>query len=433
MNPKALSIFVIVLVLGGCIGYGVSLVYTPQILADVLPNNYKSRLDELSQQYLSLSGDYNLTLDQLKVLQGKYDRLLEEQGALTEEFEALSEEYAALDEEHRALRIELNETLEEYNSLLMQYLVVTGQAPLKPQPLSEDTIRRDFAWVYGGKTWALSLYVPEQLYLYYSGRTRVPTEDYSVYVTHPNDDEYISTIVGEFNEISLEEGYSEKQRVDLVIAFVQSLPYTPDIVSTSFDEYPRYPIETLVDGGGDCEDTSILTSALLYAMGYDIVLISPPSHVGVGVAVDAEGVYWLHEAKKYFYIETTGEGWKLGELPDEYQGEQANVYPIIPIPVCTHQWTASILRRRLTIVADVQNVGTAEARGVKLYVAFEGEKGEIWNPEESAFYNIDVGGEITVVLELNVPEHVRTRLIVRVLDPWGNVMDESQSDWFETN
>jgi hypothetical protein len=123
----------------------------------------------------------------------------------------------------------------------------------------------------------------------------------------------------------------------------------------------------------------------------------------------------------------------LGELPDEYRGEQANVYPIIPIPICTHQWTASILRHRLTIVAKVQNVGTAEARGVKLYVAFEGEEGEIWNPAESAFYNIDVGGEITVVLELNVPENVRTRLIVRVQDPWGNAMDESRSDWFETD
>ena len=32
------------------------------------------------------------------------------------------------------------------------------------------------------------MYVPEQLYQYYADKTRIPTEDYSVYITHPHED-----------------------------------------------------------------------------------------------------------------------------------------------------------------------------------------------------------------------------------------------------
>jgi hypothetical protein len=433
MGWKYLALLLIGVVLGGSAGYGVSLVYTPEFLKEVLPDNYKSKLDGLLQQFQNLTGRHEAVVSDIDALQKRYDDLEGEHQDLEDSYTALSEGFAALSEEHEALREAYNETLDNYAILLMQYQVVTGSAPLTPQTEEDGTIRRDFAWIYGGETYAISLYVPEQLYQYYGEKMRIPTEDYSVYVTHPHDDDYISTIIGRFDEIALEEGYDEEQEVNLVIAFVQSLPYAPDDVSTSFDEYPRYPIETLVDGGGDCEDTSILASALLDSMGYGVVLVSLPNHVGVGVAADAYGTYWLHEGTKYFYIETTGEGWELGELPGQYQGEPTQVYPIIPVPVCTHDWSASILRQKLTLVANIRNVGTAEARGVKLYAAFDGGGGVVWNPVESAFFNLDPGEETTVMLELVVPRDVETRLLVRILDPWGNVMDESHSEWFDTD
>jgi hypothetical protein len=433
MSWKYIALLLIGVILGGGAGYGVSLVYTPEILEGVLPDNYKSRLDGLIQQYQNLTDRYETAISEIEALQGSYDQLAGEYQDLAESHSSLSEDFAALSEDHEALWEAYNETLESYSSLLMQYQVITGSAPLTPQTTEDGTIRRDFAWIYAGKTYALTLYVPEQLYQYYVDKTRIPTEDYSVYVTHPHDDEYLSTIIDKFDEIALQEGYGEEQEVNLVIAFVQSLPYTPDEVSTSFDEYPRYPIETLVDGGGDCEDTSILASALLDSMDYGVVLISLPNHVAVGVAADAYGIYWLHEGTKYFYLETTGEGWELGELPGQFQGESAQVYPIIPVPVCTHDWSASILRQKLTLVANIRNVGTAEARGVKLYAAFDAGGGAVWNPVESAFFNLDPGEETTVMLELVVPRNVHTRLLVRILDPWGNVMDESHSEWFDTD
>jgi hypothetical protein len=164
-----------------------------------------------------------------------------------------------------------------------------------------------------------------------------------------------------------------------------------------------------------------------------VVLINLPGHVAIGVAVEASGTYWLHDGTQYFYVETTGEGWEIGELPEAHQGESAVVYPLLPVPVCTHTWAASTLRHKVSIVADIQNVGTAEATGIKLFVAFEGDGDVLWNPRESDFFDLDVGEETTIMLELDEPRNVHTRLLIRVLDPFGAVMDESHSLWYDTD
>jgi hypothetical protein len=447
MSAKLYALALVGVLLGGCLGYGLGLFYTPPFLEGTFPDSYKERLDDLTQGYLNLSSRYDVAVseiddldgaivdleEQLDDLEGEYVELDEEKGSLEEGLDAVSDAYFSLSDEHEELTAALNETQESYDTLLMQYMIVTNSSPLSPQTPPEGTIRRDFAWVYGGETWTLTLSIPEHLYYYYSNKTRVPTEDYSVYVTHPGDDEYVSSIIERFDEIVVEEDYDETQKVNLMVAFVQSLPYTTDDVTTDYDEYPRYPLETLVEGGGDCEDTSILACALLDSMGLDVVLINPPNHVAVGVAMDASGTYWTHKGIQYFYVETTGEGWEIGEVPEEHQGESAFVYPVQPVPIITHGWTASTLRRRVTLVADVQNVGTAEATGVKLFAAFELEDGLFLNPVQSNFFDLGVGEETTVMLEFTEPPNMYARIVVRILDPFGFVMDESNSAWFDTD
>jgi hypothetical protein len=168
-------------------------------------------------------------------------------------------------------------------------------------------------------------------------------------------------------------------------------------------------------------------------MGFDVVLINLPDHYAVGVAVEAYGTYWVYEGVDYFYVETTGEGWEIGELPEEHQGAPAVIYPLLPVPVCTLQWTASTLNHKVTLVADVQNVGTGDATGIKLFAGFEDGEGRIWNPVEGEFFDLGVGEEITVMLELDEPRGMHIRLVARVLDPWGYVMDESHSVWYDTD
>jgi hypothetical protein len=91
----------------------------------------------------------------------------------------------------------------------------------------------------------------------------------------------------------------------------------------------RFPIETLVDYGGDCEDTSILFATIVIILNYEAIFISPPSHYAVGVwGTNLQGTYWTYNSKNYYYCETTGNNFRIGELPSEFRDLSANLYSI---------------------------------------------------------------------------------------------------------
>lgn len=131
-------------------------------------------------------------------------------------------------------------------------------------------------------------------------------------------------------EASSQEGFDSYDEVSFVLAFIQSLPYTSDSVTSGHDEYPRFPLETLVDNGGDCEDTAILFATLTLIMGYGTVYISPPEHYAVGILGEEglPGYYFIFEDGHYYYCETTGDGWAIGDIPPEYQDVEATIYRI---------------------------------------------------------------------------------------------------------
>lgn len=145
-------------------------------------------------------------------------------------------------------------------------------------------------------------------------------------------DETIIEASEEFRNASDKRGYDADTEVSFVLSFIQSLEYTSDKITTGFDEYPRFPLETLADRGGDCEDTSVLFATLIILLGYDAVLFiireenADVGHMAVGVSLDnGEGHYVDHEGKKYYYAETTGENWKIGDLPKEYSNAEIRV------------------------------------------------------------------------------------------------------------
>ncbi len=131
-----------------------------------------------------------------------------------------------------------------------------------------------------------------------------------------------------------ERGYSLLATLSTFIAAVQSFPYRLDIESKQIADYWRYPNETLADGEGDCEDSSILLGALLRRSGYICALIAMPGHIAVGVQAptDIEGDFLLHEGIRYYYCETTAEGWQIGAAPPDVAKTEMSV---IPIPAWT--------------------------------------------------------------------------------------------------
>jgi hypothetical protein len=154
-------------------------------------------------------------------------------------------------------------------------------------------------------------------------------DDYPDLARDSEDDYYIDSMVEKINSAAIDAGYTELEKINFVISFVQNLPYTADNVSTPLNEYPKYPIETLFDRGGDCEDTSILVAALLDRLGYDVVLLilDNYSHCAVGINIDASGYYYMNNDTRYYYLETTGEGWVIGDMP-EFDEYYAYIYPV---------------------------------------------------------------------------------------------------------
>ena len=94
--------------------------------------------------------------------------------------------------------------------------------------------------------------------------------------------------------------------------FVQSLPY--DTKSGVLDSPPRFPVETFVDGTGNCEDKSVLLAGLLSREGYDVVLFLflPEHHIALGIRNSS----YSFQDTGYTYIETTGT-LLVGEVPSE--------------------------------------------------------------------------------------------------------------------
>lgn len=140
---------------------------------------------------------------------------------------------------------------------------------------------------------------------------------------------------------------------------VAEIVYNEDAF-TGYDEYPKYPIETLVDGSGDCEDTSILLASLLRGFQYrwqtnlagtpiehdfddvNIGFLVMPGHIAVGYwTPEFEQIfdpsykyyglidvarYTDKDGKKYCYVETTSNDFVVCELPSQAKEISKNVY-----------------------------------------------------------------------------------------------------------
>ncbi len=175
------------------------------------------------------------------------------------------------------------------------------------------------------KTWTYTAKLSNARYNYYKGlerKTYYGRTDYASYAQDPMDDGEIAELIKAFREGAAE--YDKNQLARLVVAFVQSFEYVSDEDWTgTYDEYPKYPYETLYDHCGDCEDTAILLVTLLREMGYDACLMLLPGHMAVGIlgGDSVNGAYKLYGNKKYFYIETTATEYRIGDIPRNYRVE----------------------------------------------------------------------------------------------------------------
>ena len=242
----------------------------------------------------------------------------------------------------------------------------------------------EHTWEYNKKNCTISLNISKNLYNYFRNE-----REHLAYRYQFQEDElppnYFSFMLSEHDRPvmhALAEEFSrnaitELDRINLALSFVQSLPYAYDSATKGIDEYVRYPIETLVDGCGDCEDKVALLTALLYEMDVDFVLLILPEHMALGVhcdEVEAER-YLLFREKRYCYMETSMPNWKIGQIPEDYVDTRMEAVPIDDTPsllmkaVRFESKPTNVNKKAdCTLQLDLHNLGPGRVTNVWLHV-----------------------------------------------------------------
>ncbi|WP_340818180.1 hypothetical protein [Methanolobus sp. WCC4] len=311
-----------------------------------------------------------------------------------------------------------------------------GKARETDLRINEDTIERIYRWDYESTEFTVEYEYNIEAYDSYSERSR--NREYTHFVNDPYDDELISMIASQLSELAEEGGYSRDDIPYIAMTFVQSLPYVSDSASAGYDEYPRFPFETLYHGGGDCEDSSILLASLLYDMGYGVALIELPGHMAVGVkgSSDLQGSYYEYSGVRYYYLETTNSGWDVGVIPDEYAGLEATVVPVFEgypelMPEFSGKGQSIGQVTYVDLEIEVVNVGSGDAEDVVIYATLETTTdGMVWDDMETDT-NIDLAVDEALtytVYDLHVPAGEKYRVGIWA---WGQNADPAYvySDW----
>lgn len=302
-----------------------------------------------------------------------------------------------------------------------------------PDLSTGKTLKQEFEQTVNGRKTVLTAKVPKALYDYYKDRKRIL--DWGTYVSDTLDDGYINGLVRQLRAFADRHGYSDRQLVNHAVAVVQQMKYTQDKPTTGYNEYPKFPVETLVDRGGDCEDSCILLAELLQKLGYGVVLlvIRDAQHMALGVTGDdsLEGAHYDYKGQRYYYLETTAGGWEVGQVPKQVRNSngKAKIHEVKNNPVLVHQWGLSgRAKGGVKATVGVQNVGDATAKTAEVQVRFEDGSGKVVTSKRNSVPPIRPKKHKEVSMTLVPPDNKKLRAHVRVfLD--GKLHDESKSEY----
>lgn len=205
-----------------------------------------------------------------------------------------------------------------------------------------DTFDQLFFWEAYGTDWQWEIAIPKPLYWHYKDQTYRPPYtqgDWHKYVVDPDDDAYVESLSA--NLLAAISNYHSDSSslyygfLQFALQFVEAaIPYRFDTNDWAMDEWPRYPVETLVEGMGDCEDTAILFASIVRPYTQGVHLIILPGHCAAAVPVDWSYIenatfplgYYEYGGLYYVMVETTGDppdGFLIGELPDSVAADWA--------------------------------------------------------------------------------------------------------------
>lgn len=166
--------------------------------------------------------------------------------------------------------------------------------------------------------------------------------------TNPVHNTFLLQLAQKFHEEARAGEYSLYEELSNVLAFVQSIPYKTDEESTGQKEYWKFPVETLADGCGDCEDKALFMCALcmLLFQAYpeeqkehrlEVYLLVSFEEEHAAVAVGGPNLhlperFYTYNGRRLYFCETTSSG-RVGVVPEGVDPKK-----FITLPMSLFDW-----------------------------------------------------------------------------------------------
>ena len=153
---------------------------------------------------------------------------------------------------------------------------------------------------------------------------------------------YNETIINQIVETIKNQTQSKEELANALLDFVQDKGHGLSIRYYPTNEL-KYPLETLVEMGGDCDTHAFLYGTLMKAAGFKVLLllskekIEGQLHVAAAIHLEnspknslskIEDKDFTYNGEKYYYAETTNRNWRVGDLPPELKNLTFYLTPI---------------------------------------------------------------------------------------------------------
>ncbi len=198
-------------------------------------------------------------------------------------------------------------------------------------------IERTFEWKYEKRTYTITMDINYEDLLYardlYSPDDRwtdteahdrsFVTLSYEDPIMKPYMADLVDKLIEEYRNVYTTTKVSEITFLGYILAFTQYIEYQSDEEYMGLEEYWKFPLETLYDQGGDCEDTSILFCAIAHqcreplGLSYRTAIELLPGHMTGAIKLSGYSYKYTTNPDGYIYCETTTTDYEIGEIPSE--------------------------------------------------------------------------------------------------------------------
>lgn len=142
------------------------------------------------------------------------------------------------------------------------------------------------------------------------------------FIDDPAQKDAIDGLCDAFHEIKQEQNFSRDTYAEFMTKYVQAIPYDVERASAGLADKtlngdPRFPVQTIVDGTGDCDEKVFLLAALLKHEGYGCAgfLYGEEKHLCLGIKSEGAG----YKNSGYEIVETTSPMY-ISEVPKSFAG-----------------------------------------------------------------------------------------------------------------